>query len=188
MERKKTRYVGVYERTSTERKFQGKPDVAYDVYYRDAQGNQHFKNVGWRSEKMTAAEAANIRARLIKEAKEKPAPGLTFGQAWEIYKKDWLEAQKKACLYTDNSLYHAHIERRIGLLEMKEIGQAHIRAITTDMADLSVQTRKHALGLIRRVYGSSCSWEGRQRTQAFPDAGRGSHDPLRAGLPGAGIR
>ena len=159
MERKKTRYPGVYERASSERKYQGKPDVSYDVKYRDGQGKQIFQTVGWRSEKMTAAEAANIRARLIKEAKEKPAPGLTFGQAWEIYKKDWLEAQKKACLYTDNSLYHAHIERRIGLLEMKEIGQAHIRAITTDMADLSVQTRKHALGLIRRVYRKMAEWK-----------------------------
>lgn len=159
MERKKTRYPGVYERASSARKYQGKADVAYDVKYRDGQGKQVFQTVGWRSEKMTAAEAANIRAQLIKEAKEKPSAKLTFGQAWQIYRKDWLEAQKKACLYTDNSLYHAHIERRIGVLAMEDIGPAHIRVITSDMADLSVQTRKHALGLIRRVYRKMAEWK-----------------------------
>ena len=60
MERKKTRYPGVYERASSERKYQGKPDVSYDVKYRDGQGKQIFQTVGWRSEKMTAAEVSKL--------------------------------------------------------------------------------------------------------------------------------
>ena len=68
MARRKTRYTGVYERASTVRKFQGKPDVAYD-YAIKVDGKLVWKCAGWRSDGVTAAVAADARASAMRMAK-----------------------------------------------------------------------------------------------------------------------
>ena len=158
MARRKTKHTGVYERLSTVDKFQGRPDVAYDVAYK-ANGKLLWKCVGWKSEGMTAAEAADIRRDLIKTSRQKVNAALTFSDAWEIYKRDWLDAQGKACAATDLGMYVNHLRRRIGSKLLTEIEPADINAILREMRELSEQTQKHALGLVRRIYRKLMAWK-----------------------------
>jgi hypothetical protein len=67
--------------------------------YRDTSGKRIRKDIGWASEGFTAALAAQVRAKLINEAKTAAALGIvpepikmvpTLQEAWEFYKRDWL--------------------------------------------------------------------------------------------------
>lgn len=157
MARRKTRYTGVYERPSSTRKFQGKADVAFDYCVR-LDGKLVWQCAGWRSEGMTAAEAANRRQDAMRLAKKSPLASMTFGEAWRMYRTDWLEAQRKACLPNDINLYERWLCRRIGHLPMGEVQPLHLNAILKDMDALSDQTKKHAMALVRRVYRKMTAW------------------------------
>jgi integrase len=139
-------------------KFQGKPDVAFDICWK-ADGKLVWKCVGWRSEGMTAQEAADLRRESMKEARQRVDAAMTFGQAWEMYRRDWLEAENKACLATDISLFSLHLRRRLGGVPLSQIGPVELQAVMRDMADKSTQTRKHALGLVRRVFRKMLKWK-----------------------------
>lgn len=158
MARRKTRYAGVYERQSSLNRFQGKPDVAFDVCWK-VNGKLVWRCAGWRSEGMTAQEAAEVRMAAMKEARAEVDRTMTFGQAWALYKRDWLEAEGKACLASDVSMYALHLRRRLGGLELSRIGPVELKAVMRDMADRSPQTRKHALALVRRVYRKMLRWK-----------------------------
>lgn len=155
---RKTKYAGVYERVSSTSKFQGKADVAYYAVFK-VNGKLIWKCCGWKSEGMTAAEAADIRRDLIKEHKQKPSAGLTFADAWEVYKRDWLEAKGKACLDSDVSMYTKHLRKYIGGKQLDAITPADMNAVLRGMKDLSKQMQKHALGLVRRVYRRLIAWK-----------------------------
>lgn len=159
MARRKTRYTGVYERQSTNSKYQGKPDVAYDFCYRDGR-KLIWECAGWRSEGMTPQEAADLRHEAIKKAQKNPqGKSMTFAQAWEIYLRDWLQAEGKACTAGDISLYENYLRRLLSNILLSDIGPMQIRAVLTDMGSLSSQTKKHALGLVRRIYKKMISWQ-----------------------------
>lgn len=158
MARRKTRYTGVYERQSTVNKFQGKPDIAYDVCWK-VDGKLVWKCAGWRSDGMTAQEAAEVRREAMKEAKAQTDPMLTFGQAWALYKRDWLEAEGKASAVDDVSRYTLYLRHRLANLPLSKIGPVHMQAILRDMADKAPQTRKHVLALVRRVYRKMIRWK-----------------------------
>ena len=155
MARRKTRYTGVYERASSVNRFQGKADIAYDVCYK-IDGKLTWFCAGWRSEGMTAGEAVQIRADLIRQAKHKVKVGMTFDEAWKKYVDDWLSQKKNA--KTDIGLYRNHIAAEIGAVPLEKVGPQHIQEILSHTADLSDQTRKHIIGLIRRVYRKMITW------------------------------
>ena len=100
--RKSTKFPGVQARESSERRYKGRPDICYTIDYRDATGKRIRKDVGWASEGFSAALAAEMRSRLMNEAKTAAVMGnvpmptrrsaMTLGQAWEKYRRDWLEA------------------------------------------------------------------------------------------------
>ena len=158
MIRRKTRHTGVYERASSSKKYQGKADIAYDFCWRDEAGKLHWKCAGWRSEGMTAAEAADLRREATKGTKARQDTTMTFGQAWAMYQKDWLEAEGKANIKTDIGLYRNHLKRRLALVRMVDMGPKHLKLVLADMAALSPQTRKHAMALVRRVYRKLEAW------------------------------
>lgn len=59
--REKTKYTGVYYRTSSTKRYDGKPDVCFDIAYK-LEGKLIWEKVGWRSEGYTAVLASEIRA------------------------------------------------------------------------------------------------------------------------------
>ena len=155
--RRKTKYTGVYERLSTVNRFQGKADVAYDFCYK-AGGKLIWKLAGWKSDGMTAAEAADMRRDAMRESKNKATAAMTFGEAWALYLRDWLQANGKACTASDTGLYANHLRRRLGSKPLAEIAPQDINAILRDMDGFAAQTKKHALGLVRRVYRKMMAW------------------------------
>lgn len=159
MARRKTRYTGVYERQSTVNKYQGKPDVAYDYCYK-VDGKLVWECAGWRSEGMNAQEASDLRREAMKKKQTAPnIKAMTFAQAWELYLKDWLQAEGKACTVGDISLYENYLRRVLSNLLLADIGPLQIRAVLSGMGSLSAQTKKHALGLVRRIYKKMIAWK-----------------------------
>ena len=67
--RRATRFEGVYMRESATRRHNGKPDISYTIDYRDANGRRIRKDVGWASEGFSAQYVAQLRQKLIFEAK-----------------------------------------------------------------------------------------------------------------------
>lgn len=65
-------FEGVYFRDSTDpnRIFNGKPDRAYSICYRDENGIKRFPTVGWRSQGFTERQAFNMRIEIINKITE----------------------------------------------------------------------------------------------------------------------
>jgi len=74
--RRKTKYLGVYFRHSAKRRFEGKPDICFDIGYH-IQGKLVWEKVGLASEGFTAKRASDIRMeRLVALRLEFEAPAL----------------------------------------------------------------------------------------------------------------
>ena len=88
----KTKYRGVFYRTSLKRKCgDGSPDRCYVVWYQDGAGKAHWHTVGWHSEGIRAVFANQVRADLTKDvtAGKNPAVQRTYtvGVAVESFAK-----------------------------------------------------------------------------------------------------
>lgn len=163
--RKKTKFPGVQQRESESRRYKGRPDICFTIDYKDASGKRVRKDVGWTSEGFTAALAAEMRARLLHEAKTCETLGSTtpkkaplFQEAWERYKKDWLIAQGKDHKEAQG-LIRLYLEP---LLEkpLDQITPYILDGLMNEMRGkgLSPQTIKHALALVRRVMRRMSLW------------------------------
>ena len=110
--REKTKYTGVYYRTSSTKRYDGKPDVCFDIAYK-LEGKLIWEKVGWRSEGYTAVLASEIRGERIRKKRHPelfPEPrtqDLTYQQAWEIFKEKRLPSLKNRAARV-KSLQHAH--------------------------------------------------------------------------------
>ena len=80
-----TAYPGVYQRLSSRRRLPDgqNPDVCYEIFYTDSDGNLRYEKIGWVSEGITLEQAAEIRAirkaeqkqlRLVKKQAQKKRP------------------------------------------------------------------------------------------------------------------
>lgn len=157
MKRKKTRYVGVFERASAINKFQGRADIAYDYCYK-LDGKLIWKCAGWKSGGMTPQEASSIRTSEMKRAKSEPVLIQTFNDGWNIYKRDWLEANGKHSLKTDTGLYKHHIKPFIGTKELGKIDAMDINRLLMEAKAMSLQTKKHIVSLVQRIYRKLILW------------------------------
>ncbi len=87
--------MGVYQLESTQKRYDGKPDLCFYITYKQPNGKKVWEKIGWRSEKMTAALAYEIRADRMQQLRLKEAavpiqqrrkePGMTFGEAGAIF-------------------------------------------------------------------------------------------------------
>ena len=110
--RVKTRFPGVYARTTTDprRKHNGRPDRAFDFCFKDPEGKLCWETAGWLSEGVSEQFAAHLRAEridaikntrrspAISESRHEAAPTLLFSAIAETYLL-WLEGESK---YKDN--------------------------------------------------------------------------------------
>lgn len=155
----RTRYEGVRQRLSKARKFKGKPDICYEIDYRDPLTNQRIrKTIGWRSQGITAEYANVVRMNSLAEAQKKKfaglAPieaqkGITLGEAWEMYKTKWLESRQTKSLIADVGYMKNHLH----LLTNKRLSDITVydleNLITSlQRKGLSAQSVKHILALI----------------------------------------
>lgn len=164
--RKTTRYPGVQARESDTRRFRGKPDICFTIDYRDASGKRIRKDVGWASQGFSAVLASEMRAKLIHAEKtgeilgaanknKKQAP--TFGEAWERYKQDWLEANGK------KFKNHALVANQLAVLKDKQLSEITPYFLDKIMSEMRVsgkapQTIRHAIGIVRAVMKRMAKW------------------------------
>ena len=67
------KFPGVYSRTALNRpNHRGKPDLCFDISYKDQSGKKIWEKIGWSSEGITAAYASQIRSERVR--------GLRLGQ------------------------------------------------------------------------------------------------------------
>ena len=161
-ERKRTKFPGVYIYESSIRRHNGRADVAYVVDYRDKDGKRQRHTVGWASAGMTASRANRIRSQLIggkaTVPQETPQKDLTFGDAWERYRRDWLLPQQKDAR-SDAALMRGHLRPFIPL-RLSEITAYRLDCLLADMQaqGLAAQSCLLAVGLIRRIMRRMRTW------------------------------
>lgn len=171
-DRKKTKFQGVYTSESSTRRHNGKPDIGYVIDFYDAQGKRQRKTVGWASGGMTAALANQIRMRTINTARSESAvpdeaadlapreeaPALSFNDAWQRYKMEWMEAHGKA-VQNEESLVRTHLND-LCALPLQSITAYRIDSLMNDMRakGLSVQYIRLAVGLVRRIMRRMRTW------------------------------
>lgn len=167
--RKSTKYPGVQARESEDRRYRGRPDVCYTIDYRDATGKRIRKDIGWASQGFSAGLAAEMRAKLINAEKSLAVMGttgfqrkesvLTFTQAWEKYKRDWLIANGKDTK-SSQSIINQHLQELLDI-RLNEITPYTIDQLMAKMRrhGLSPQTIRHAVALMRRVMRRMVIWK-----------------------------
>lgn len=163
MARQRTKHTGVYQRAHATRRHLGRPDICYDITYKDASGKKRWEKVGWVSQQYTAAMAAEVRSERIRSMRHGDMPsisrrkGLTFAQGFEEYKKRHLYQVKTA--EEDIRRYTAYLSPTLAAKPLASITALDIEDIKRRMsATYSPQTVKHALGLVRRVYRKLSDW------------------------------
>lgn len=168
-ERLATRFEGVYQRESWSKRFKGRPDVCYTIDYRDSEtGKRVRKTIGWRSEGFTAELAASMRRDLLSLGKKKavmgdhyitPVKNMFFSEAWNIYKRDWLEGRAKT-VRTDTAIYDKHLSE-IALMSLSDISAHRLTTLMgeLDRKGLAPQTVRHVIALVRRVMRKMMQWK-----------------------------
>lgn len=163
--RKSTKYRGVYQRESAVRRHQGRPDICFDIAYRDVNNRLVWEKIGWQSEGYSAAMASQVRSERLRAqrhgdvapvARRRGVP--TLSQAWDRYREEWLLTETK------------HPEKDINRWEnhLAPLGQKALTAVTPEVLDqlraklrkrdLSPQTITHVLSLLRRVMLRARRW------------------------------
>lgn len=134
--REKTKYTGVYYRTSSTKRYDGKPDVCFDIAYK-LEGKLIWEKVGWRSEGYTAVLASEIRGERIRKKRHPelfPEPrtqDLTYQQAWEIFKEKRLPSLKNRAARVNH--YNTHIGPALGNMLLSEITTFQLESFKADL-------------------------------------------------------
>lgn len=162
--RRKTQYVGVYERKSINRVDGNKLDTCFDISYK-MDGKKVWEKCGWLSEGYSAKLARNIRAerlRSIRHGEELPkqkkkAP--LMKDLWGKYEK-WAETNKTRRGYDDISRWNCHLKDRFENKRLNEISSLDLERLKTDLSKkaLSPASIKHCLVLIRQLYNKAIVW------------------------------
>jgi len=166
--REKTKFIGVYRREATGRLFKSKPDVCFDIAYRDNREEKPkliWEKVGWLSEGYSAKLADNVRSERLRAIrhgqdlpqKKKQTP--LFKTVWEKY-IEWAESNKARGARDDISLFKNCIEKALAEKRMSEINPFGLERLKTALLKkgYSPATVKHCLVLIRQIYNKALKW------------------------------
>ncbi len=161
-ERTKTKHVGVYQRAAADKIFKGAPDVCFDITYK--LGNRKiWEKVGWRSEGVTAAMAAQVRAERVRNGRlgdilPRTYKPMTLEDAWKTYDSGHLSGKPSAA--QSMSIWANHVGPALGRRMLGDITGHDIAKMTKAMGrkGLSDQTVNHALALVRRIMRKCIEW------------------------------
>ena len=161
--REKTRFAGVYSRKIINRRT-GKPDTAFDITYRDAEGKKIWQLIGYSSDGVTAAFVNQRRGAIMdgvskgEKPKRTAEKSMTYAQAWGIYKEKWLPTLSRP--KEEENRYARYIEKRFAHRRLDAISTLDLEDMKAAMLQkgLSPATARLALGDIRRVYRKLASW------------------------------
>lgn len=164
-----TKFRGVYQLESVERRFDGKPDLCFYITYKQPSGKKVWEKIGWRSEKMTAALAVEIRAGRMQQLRldevavpiqqRRKESGMTFGEAWAIFDEKWLPNLKGAD--AERRLYTLYLKPVLGNRPLKAITPMELEELKTALLAkrLAPASIRLIMGNIRRVYNKLTEWD-----------------------------
>ncbi len=178
MGRDSTRFPGVYKRVSKRRRHQGKPDVCFDITYKDLRGKKVWEKVGYLSEGYTAAKASQIRAERLQKQRHgdlmATRKNITFGEAWDMF--DQRHIATLADPDSERMRYETHLKDKLAHLRLDRIGTLDVEDLKADLlVKLAPSTAKKVIGLVGSLYRKMSEWDvwhGRSPTRGikFPKA------------------
>jgi integrase len=161
--RKKTKYVGVYERVSEIRTYNGKPDTCFDISYK-LNGKKIWEKAGWLSEGYSAKLANEIRAermRNIRHEEELPKQKKNVSYFKDVASKyiQWAKENKKSWS-SDQHRYKNHLSERLDDKRLNEITSFDLERVKSELVKekLAPATVKHCLVLIRQIFNKAIAW------------------------------
>jgi integrase len=161
--RKKTKYVGVYERVSEKRMYNGKPDTCFDISYK-LNGKKIWEKAGWLSEGYSAKLANEIRAermRNIRHEEELPKQKKNVPYFKDIANKyiQWAKENKKSW-FSDDHRYKNHLSERLDDNRLNEISSFDLERMKSELIkeELAPATVNHCLVLIRQMFNKAIAW------------------------------
>ena len=160
--------MGVYQLESTLKRFDGKPDLCFYITYKQPDGKKIWEKLGWRSEKITAALAYDIRADRMQQIRlgESAVPiqkrkesGMTFGAAWAIFDEKWLPNLKTAP--TERMYYRTYLKPVLENKTLSAITPMELEGMKTGLLakGLAPASVRLIMGNIRRVYNKLIEWD-----------------------------
>jgi integrase len=161
--RKKTKYQGIYERSSQNRLFKGKSDVCFDISYK-VDGKKVWEKIGWFSEGYSAKLASDIRGeriRNIRHGEELPRQKNKSPFFKGIAEKyiSWVKENKKSW-FSDEHRYRNHLADRLDDKRLNEITSFDLERFKSELSkeELAPATVKHCLVLIRQIFNKAIVW------------------------------
>lgn len=166
--RKPTKFTGVYQLESTQRRYDGKPDLCFYITYKLPSGKKVWEKIGWRSEKMTAALASDTRSDRMQQIRlgetatpiqKRKESGMTFGDAWAIFDEKWLPNLKRPDaerMSYNNYLKPVLEDKLLHMITPLELEDLKTSLVKKGLAPASVRL---ILGNIRRVYNKMTEWD-----------------------------
>lgn len=163
--REKTRFTGVYQLVSSERRHDGKPDVCWYYTLKDAQGKKVWVKVGWRSEGYSAQLAADARGKAVQRLRAGDPVGsgveasLTLDEAWAMFDARWLSVSIKRP-EDERKRYARYVRQKFGTRRMDAITLLEIEDYKASLIarGLAAASVRLILGDIRRVYRKLIEW------------------------------
>lgn len=165
MSREKTKFTGVYRRVSDTRRHNGKPDICFDINFRDSTGRLIWEKIGWASEGYTAQMATDIRGERVRAdrhtgvlpQRKKKTP-MTLADAWAIFKEKWLP--NLAHPRDEESRYTCHIAPRFASSPLDRITPLDMESFKQELLGkgLAPASARLILGDIRRIYRKLIAW------------------------------
>lgn len=164
-QRTKTRFSGVYSR-EIKNKRTGKPDIVFDICYRDESGKFRWEMIGYKSDGVNAAYANQRRGAILDAIShgEKPqrrnggGSQMTFGEGWKIFEEKWLP--NLASPKDEQNRYRWYLQEPLAERRLDAITALDLEELKTSLLKkgLAAATVRLALGDIRRIYRKLTAW------------------------------
>ena len=163
-----TKHSGVYQRVSDTNKFDGKPDACFYITYKMPNGKKVWEKIGWRSEKITAAFAAELRIERVRNLRlgdtsvptqRRKEASITFGDAWAIFDEKWLPNLKRADM--ERKFYTSYLKPVLGNRPLSAITPMELEDLKNSLLKrgLAPASVKLIVGNVRRVYNKMYEWD-----------------------------
>jgi integrase len=163
--REPEKFIGVYERISNKRKHEGKPDICYWIYYRNADQKLKGEKVGWLSEGYSPKLASIVRSerlRSLRHGEELPSERPKAPYFKDIVKRylKWAADNKSRAAYDDKNRYKNHLAGRFDEKRLSEISPLDLERMKSDLAKegKAPATIAHCLKLFRQIFNKAVSW------------------------------
>ncbi len=164
MKRAVTKHTGIYERLSSAKNHNGKPDICFDIAYK-LDGKLIWEKAGWSSEGYTAKLASQIRAerlQAIRHGEELPKHKKKAPYFKDVAAKylDWAEQNKTRNGRDEESRYRNYLSPYFDNKKLNEISSFDLERLKANLMqeDLAPQTVKHVLIVFREMFNKAVLW------------------------------